>query len=288
MAEFPENEGGYSPQNILDMIQKTKNKFGEIENIILCDIKDGEKGYCINGRHRLLINPNWKKVHLGELTLPEALNLRAIITLVKQPDSEKNRDCIIEYCEYLKEQNCPSGQYVKKIFEGLDGAISKKTISKYVPDEFKIVTKPRGTIQLPSDEDELLCENEDSKEEEFDLDSPPTQDELDYGEGYNDEEEQRKMVERIKQVEKEKQDRKQKFSEVEKPVKEGTKADLTGKICEYLEKYGVSDEEIEKSAVFGSYYGRREYNLIQLRKGDLTAILNGLQLLNEKLAEKED
>ena len=125
--KVPENEGGYSLQNVLEMIQKTKNKFGEIESIILCDIKNGKKNYCINGRHRLLINPNWKRVHLGELSLPEALNLRAIITLVKQPDSEKNRDCILEYCDFLKEQEKVINQILK--FHNLPSLLCNKQLT---------------------------------------------------------------------------------------------------------------------------------------------------------------
>jgi hypothetical protein len=52
------------------------------------------------------------------------------------------------------------------------------------------------------------------------------------------------------------------------------KAELVEVIMHYLHYRGVSDEEINNrpNAPFHSYYGRREFNLKSLAKGDLIAI----------------
>lgn len=72
----------------------------------------------------------------------------------------------------------------------------------------------------------------------------------------------------------------EKVNEPIEPLRKCKKDGLVNAICEYLGKYGVTEEimNARKNAVFHTYFGRREYNLGQLAKDDLIALVKGLNI----------
>lgn len=142
-------------------IKKSIKHVDKIQPVVLCNIVDdkgtpieGKQNFVIEGRHRLMVDPKWTSVHLGQLTMGEALAKRTASAFLKEKDAEKNMANLAQFCEYLKTtESLEKGEYVKRIFElmggkyakdgkRITGAVSWKTISKYTPNEFKIETKP--------------------------------------------------------------------------------------------------------------------------------------------------